>query len=125
MPASGASTTRFSSSSGPSFQVSVRAGTGASHGIGQEALKISDEGVGLGRQLSSCQADGPPVVDLECAVALPIALAGLGGLVGAATVELDDDPPLAPDRVDLEALDEDVDLRAREPGAIDQVEEAL
>jgi hypothetical protein len=59
----------------------------------------------------------------ELGVTLPVALEGGAGVVVGVPVELDYEPPVGPDDVDLVALDDDVRLRAWQPGFVAEVEE--
>src|SRR5215212_4003271 len=96
MPASGASTSRFSSWRSPSVQVSVRAGIlRPLNRIGQELPKIPDQGSGVVGQLLGGHPDRGPAGDAQQPVAFAIALERLDGAVRAASVELDDDALLS------------------------------
>lgn len=61
--------------------------------------------------------------DLKHGVTLPVAFEGGTGVMVGVPVELDDEPAVRPEDVDLAALDDYVRLRAGEPGGVAQVEE--
>jgi hypothetical protein len=61
--------------------------------------------------------------DLKRGVTLPVAFEGGTGVMVGVPVELDDEPAVMPEDVDLAPLDDYVRLRAGERGGVAEVEE--
>jgi hypothetical protein len=90
-----------------------------------QPAKVSLHLVGRLVELPPGDADHMPARGLEPAVAGAVGLEGVRRVMDGATVELDDEPRLRPDTVDLEALDSDVGLRERKTGSDEEGLEAL
>src|SRR5829696_3526681 len=91
----------------------------------QQAPQIRFDQLGPLLKLPPGDPDHAPARGLEPPIARTVELEGVRGRVAGVAVQLDDQPLLGPQAVDLVALDHHIGLRTRETGRDEEVLEAL